>query len=267
MIDWLRTRSPALRYSIYAAGAILMFFVAAGVGAAVAVVVGGHFRWDVSGSAGHGAAGPGTTIFEGSDLETTGSTNTSEGTTSEHTADKVSFVHRANDENSQGDYTYISDPSINGHPNAIVFASPTPDQKGAGTAPYRHNIGVWYNGAAHRWAIFNQDRAAVPAGASFKVIVPLASAKFVHQADLANTAGNDTYLDNRLTNGKPDAVISVTQNWNPGGGRGVYNDHPVGTVYDAKLEEWAVYNRDGASMPKGAAFNIAVPMSTGKGAK
>jgi hypothetical protein len=108
------------------------------------------------------------------------------------------------------------------------------------------------------WAIFNQDRAAVPAGATFEVVVPRASAKFVHLASLVNTAGNYTYLDDRLTNGEPDVVLSVTQNWNPGGGRGVCNDHPVGTVYDARVKKWAIYNRDNVSIPKGAAFNIAV---------
>ena len=70
----------------------------------------------------------------------------------------------------------------------------------------------------------------MPAGATFQVEVPQASAKFVHYAGLVNIAGNYTYLDNQLTNGEPDAVLSVTQNWNPGGGRGVYNNHPVGTV-------------------------------------
>ena len=252
MIDWLRTRSPLLRYSVYVAAAVLMFLVAAGVGAIAAVVVGWQPGGAPIGGAGHGAADNGTTMSEGADLETTGNARTSE-----DKADKARFVHRATDENSRGDYTYISDPSINGHPNAIVFASPIADQKVEGAA-YDHNIGVWYEGAAQKWAIFNQDRAAVPVGASFEVVIPQASAEFVHQADLLNTAGNYTYLDDRLTNGNPDASLSVTQNWNPGGGRGVYNNHPVATLYDAKVKKWAVYNRDGASMPAGAAFNIAV---------
>ena len=98
----------------------------------------------------------------------------------------------------------------------------------------------------------------MPAGATFEVVVPRANVKFVHRARLVNTAGNYTYLDDRLTNGEPDAVLSVTQNWNPGGGRGVYNDHPVDTVYDAQVERWAIYNRDNVSIPKGAAFNVAV---------
>jgi hypothetical protein len=57
--------------------------------------------------------------------------------------------------------------------------------------------------------------------------------------------GNATYLDDDpLTNGKADALVSVTQNLEPGGGR-------------------VVYNRDDAPMPDGAAFNVAVSESDG----
>jgi hypothetical protein len=44
----------------------------------------------------------------------------------------------------------------------------------------------------------------------------------------------------------------------PGGRGGVYNDHPVGVLYDEDVQKWAIYNRDGAPMPEGAAFNVAV---------
>jgi hypothetical protein len=70
--------------------------------------------------------------------------------------------------------------------------------------------------------------------------------------------GSRTYLDDPLTNGKPDATLSVTQNWNPGGGRGVYNDHLIEAVYDTNLKQWAIVNRDGAAIPRGAAFNVAI---------
>jgi len=260
MIERLRALSSPSRFLIYVAGVLVVLVVAVGVGAAAAVVVG----WQ----SGRVATGPAeTSTLEDSKLETTSAAKATEGTTpgssgdrknSDATINRASFVHRATDKNSRGDYTYISDPSINGDPNAIVIVSPTPDQENLGTASYEHNIGVWYEGGARKWAIFNQDRAAVPAGATFEVEVPQASATFVHYARLLNTVGNYTYLDDRLTNGEPDAVLSVTQNWNPGGGRGVYNDHPVDTVYDAQVERWAIYNRDNVSIPKGAAFNIAV---------
>jgi hypothetical protein len=81
-----------------------------------------------------------------------------------------------------------------------------------------------------KWAIFNQDREVIPAGTTFEVIIPPASETFVHYAMLDNTVGNSTYLDNPLTNGEPDAVLTVTQDRNPEGGRGVYNDHPIGVL-------------------------------------
>ncbi len=257
MIEWLRALSPSLRYLMYVAGVLLVLFVAIGVGVMAAVVVGWQFGQVATDSAE-------TSTLEGSKSEMTSSARALEDTAiepssdskhSDDTADKVSFIHRATDENSRGDYTYISDPSIDGDENAIVLVS---NQKNAGGASYKHNIGVWYTPVAHKWAIFNQDLAAVPAGATFEVRVPQASTAFVHHADLLNTAGNYTYLDNRLTNGKPDAVVSVTQNWNPGGGGGVYNDHPVGISYDAEREKWKIYNEDGSAMPEGAAFNVTV---------
>lgn len=174
------------------------------------------------------------------------------------TSSQTSFFYRATDENSHGDYTYISDPSIDGDPHAVVVAAPTQDQVGTGASTYEHNVGVWYEPVRKRWAIFNQDRAPVQVGSTFKVVIPRKSLRFIHHANALNTAGNYTYLDDPLINHRPNAVFAVTQNWNPGGGPGVYNDHPVGTQYDEKLGKWAVYNEDGASIPSGASFNIAV---------
>ena len=176
MIERLRALSPPSRYLLYVAGVLVVLLVAVGVGAAAAVVVG----WQ----SGRVATGPAeTSTLEGSKLETTSAAKATEDTALESSSDRknsdatineASFVHRATDENSRGDYTYISDPSINGDPNAIILVSPTPDQENLGTASYEHNIGVWYEGGARKWAIFNQDRAAVPAGAAFRVEVPRA---------------------------------------------------------------------------------------------
>jgi len=259
MIERLRALSRPLRYVTYVAGVLLAFIIAAGVGATAAMVVGGQF-----GQFGTDSGQNGT--FEGNKLETTGPDSGLEGTGIEpsknpnNTADKASFVHQADQENSRGDYTYISEPSINGDANAIVivFVSPTSDRESTGAASYGHNIGVWYEPVARKWAIFNQDMAPVPTGSAFEVVVPQASAGFVHDAGLSNTAGNYTYTDDRLTNGKPDIELSVTQNWNPGGRKGVYNNHPVDTLYDPKVKKWAIFNLDGAPIPEGASFNVAV---------
>ena len=169
---------------------------------------------------------------------------------SENRAPEAPSVHRATEENSRGDYTYLSDLGIDGDPNALVFVSPT--------GSYDHNIGVWYEPERQKWAIFNQDRAPVPASSTFEVFVPQDSESFVHQATEENVSAQRTFIDDPLVNGKPDAEVSVTQNWNPGGGGGVYNDHAVDARYDAERERWAVYNADRANIPQGAAFNVTV---------
>jgi sortase A len=170
----------------------------------------------------------------------------------------TAFVHQSDEQNSRGDYTYLSDPSIDGDPNAVVLVTPMPGQESSSDGTYDHNVGVWYESQAQQWAIFNQDRAAVPDGTTFQVVVPGGSEKLVHRAESGNIDGNSTYLDDPLVNDKPGAVLSVTQNWNPGGGSGTYNDHPVDVRYDAGRQQWAIYNTDDSAMPAGAAFNVAV---------
>ncbi len=81
---------------------------------------------------------------------------------------------------------------------------------------------------------------------------------FVHRATPANIFGNSTYIDGPVLNGNPDAIVSATQNWNPGNSNGIYNDHPVGVWYDRSRGQWAIFNQDRAPMPEGAAFNVLV---------
>ena len=258
---WPSGLGPPLRYAVYVAVAIGVFLAAAGVGAAASLMVG----WQ-SERVARGTGGPTESATpEGTASETTDDARVSEGTAVETTdnaknpgAGGGAFVHRATGANSRGDYTYLDYPSINGNPAAVILAAPSPGRgEQAGTA-YGHNIGVWYEPEEEQWAIFNQDLTAVPAGSAFEVAVPPADEGFVHRAVQENTVGNATYLDNPLTNGEPDAEVSVTQNWNPGGGDGVYNDHPVGALYDKDVEKWFVYNEDDARVPEGAAFNVAV---------
>jgi hypothetical protein len=209
-------------------------------------------RYYSSGAAGGGAPAAEGTILEEPTGASVGGTSDAEATGPDKSADdgEASFVHRATNANSRGDYTYLDDPRINGDPDAVVLVS--------STGPYERNIGVWFEPREKRWAIFNQDLAAVPAGAAFEVVVLPADEGFVHRAAPLNTVGGATYIDDQLLDGEPDAEVSVTQNWNPGGGNGVYNDHPVGVGYDEDAGEWFVRNEDGARMPEGAAFNVAV---------
>jgi hypothetical protein len=81
---------------------------------------------------------------------------------------------------------------------------------------------------------------------------------FIHRATPENVSANSTYLDNPLANGDPNVVLYVTQNWNPGGSAGIYNEHPIGVWYDDSSQRWAIFNQDRETMPDGAAFNVAV---------
>ncbi len=216
-----------------------------------------HLPDAASGDApGGSASASGATMPEGTVPEET----TAAGDAPAPTAERVFFVHTASAENSRGDYTYLSHPRLDGKPDAVVLAGPSSEQGGAA---YGRNVGVWYEPERRRWAIFNQDLSAVPAGSAFGVVIPPASGSFVHRAAQENTFDNVTYLDDPLLNSRPGADVSVSQNWNPGGGDGVYNDHPVGVLYDEDAFRWFVYNEDGARMPRGAAFNVAVSGETG----
>ena len=162
MIDGLSGLSAPSRYGVYVAGILLLFLVAVGVGVVSGLV---FSRLPEQGTAGNS---------KNADLH--------------KPAEEASFVHHATDENRGGDYTtYINDPNINGDANAIVIVAPSADQGNAGDATYDHNIGVWYEGANEKkWAIFNQDRAAIRGGAVFEVVVPPASQSFVHRGTLGN---------------------------------------------------------------------------------
>ena len=83
-------------------------------------------------------------------------------------------------------------------------------------------------------------------------------AVFVHRATAENVSANNTFLDSDVINDNSDAILYVTQSWNPDGGDGTYNDHPVGVWYDEGAGRWAIFNQDREAMPEGAAFNVAV---------
>ena len=192
MIERLRTLSPLLRFVVYVVGALLLFFLAVGVGVLGEFVLSRQFGAAPNFPVGGSAPGSTTPMTIAREPENTATKPSGDSNSSKGTAQEVSFVHRATDGNSRGDYTYISDPRIDGKPDAVVLVSPTSDRASGGAAAYGHNIGVWYEGRAGRWAIFNQDLAAVPAGATFEVVVPKASTRGSYTTPNARTPRNTT---------------------------------------------------------------------------
>ncbi len=79
------------------------------------------------------------------------------------------FVHRATIENISGNSTYVDHPLTNGNPDAILLVTPNWSPEGTISVYNDHSIGVWYDPNAQRWAVFNQDLAAMPEGTAFNV--------------------------------------------------------------------------------------------------
>jgi len=92
---------------------------------------------------------------------------------------------------------------------------------------------------------------------------------FTHTAVAANVCSNITCIDNVLTNNKPNAILIITQIYNPNGtSSGTYNPSPVGVYYSAASasvfpNKWCVFNQgtNGSTppaMPANASFNVLV---------
>ncbi len=75
------------------------------------------------------------------------------------------FVHTATAGNSAGDYTVLDHPLLNGRSCARFHVT----QSIGGAVFNAHPVGVYYFGG--RWAIFNEDLSAIPAGTNFYVVV------------------------------------------------------------------------------------------------
>ena len=175
------------------------------------------------------------------------------------TTDWAAFVHTATSTNITTNSTFIDQSLTNDNPNAILFVTPNWNPGGGIGIYNNHPIGVWYSHGAKKWAIFNQDKASMPDGSAFNVLIPAVDTSvFVHTARVGNITSNWTTIDHPLTNNDPNAIVLVTQNWNPSGVGNIYNDHSIGVWYIASENKWAIFNQDLAAMPVDAAFNVLV---------
>ncbi|MBV6396769.1 MAG: hypothetical protein HFACDABA_02369 [Anaerolineales bacterium] len=171
----------------------------------------------------------------------------------------LSFVHTASAGNITSNYTTINKGALNNNPDAVFFVTVNWNPGGGSGVYNPAPIGVWYNGATDRWAVFNQDLSAMPAGTSFNVLIPQTNPRvYVHTANAGNTVSNYTLINHPASNNNPNAVIFVTANWNPGGSGGVYDPSALGVWYSASDNKWAIFNQDLSAMPPGASFNVMV---------
>jgi len=181
------------------------------------------------------------------------------------------FIWTATSSNTTAFVTVINNAATNGLPNAMLFVTPNLSPGGICTCVTDSvPVGVIYNLlGSGKWAIFNEDESTnIPIGASFNVLVVQKPSKnvFVQTATSGNTGGGDfTTVNSKLTNSKPNALMIVTPNYDPGGTNGSLDDATVGLFYESSSKKWNVFNEDLAGMPLGAHFNVMIGATKSNG--
>jgi hypothetical protein len=147
-------------------------------------------------------------------------------------------------------YFEFRHPSTDANANARIQGTPTPITGATLLASY----GVFRFGSPLRWAVFAQNNFTIlPSGIGFNLFSAAnGGGSFLHTTASSSASSQ---IDNVAVNGKPEAMVFVTSNWNPTGGDGVYNDHPIG-VYTYADNNWYVQSGDGFGLSNGASFNV-----------
>jgi hypothetical protein len=66
---------------------------------------------------------------------------------------------------------------------------------------------------------------------------------FVHMATADNITAHWTDINHPMANNKPNAILHVTQNWNPGDSSGMHNNHEIGVYYKRSMAGGQSSNR------------------------
>ena len=169
----------------------------------------------------------------------------------------VAFVHRGALASTVLNYVYLDHPAVNADAEAVLQITANWNPGGQGGTYNNHHTGVWFAGNG-RWSIYNEDLAPMPPAAAFNVLCTRTG--FVHRAAAGNIINNWTLIDHPQCNGKKDALLLITANWNPGGKGGTYNNHALGVWYTEG--RWSIFNQDRMPLPIGAAFNVLIAEQT-----
>jgi hypothetical protein len=177
------------------------------------------------------------------------------------TAPVHSLLHiatAANIDAAHSNVTYLNDPILNGTfgGDYVLWVTSNWNPRGYNAGGYNnHPIGVWYNTSLHRWAIVNQDGAAIPVGAAFNVMFAYGNPNaFCHPTQAGSVSGNYSVITASQLNNNPGAILILTPMAYGGTAPGTLHNHNVGVAYDAPSGRWRVYNEDGAAMDTGRSF-------------
>lgn len=180
---------------------------------------------------------------------------------------QATFRHTTSAANVSGSKTIIDNLFLNDKPNAILFIMPKWNDGGDTYActNYRLNAAVQYNTTQKRWMICNENQSPMAVGVTFNVLVaPIGNPNYIIQSGPPSPVWNHLQIiDNALTNGKPKALLLVTQNLGTDVAPAAYNDNSQLTSYGNG--KWAIGNNNyfypscpsqSVSMPVGAKFNV-----------
>ena len=131
------------------------------------------------------------------------------------------FVTKAPSSSSSFDFFEIDNVTANSNPNALVFVTPNWNPNGATGIYDNHVIGVFYRPDGH-WAIFHQDETPYTLNAAYNVMILTSDGvnHFVQHACAADCGGDWIGIGSAASNGRSNAVVIVTANWNPGAAAG-----------------------------------------------
>jgi hypothetical protein len=173
------------------------------------------------------------------------------------------FIHTATAPSISSDWTSFSSPLTNREPNVALQVTQDYNPRVRRTDVYNdHPVGVWYDTKIKKWAIFQEDKAAMTNDASFNIMVGTSQSGggtgVLLRTTKSNVASDHTFVSNPLTNDNGNAIVFETANWDPGGRGGTYNVPATGVYWDYGVTKVGVFNEDKSNMPLKAAFNLII---------
>jgi hypothetical protein len=160
----------------------------------------------------------------------------------------------ASSSNISSNWTELNHASLNNRPFARVMAT----QNWRTSGPYNnHNVGVWFNSGSGRWAIYNEDAAAMTVGAAFNVQIE--GGQLTTTAYSGNIGNTYVQFDHPLTTFFPSMQVWAMHNFNPPQATALRNPHATGVWFNGT--KWGVFNEDSVT-PTDQSFNFLVQTAT-----
>jgi hypothetical protein len=171
----------------------------------------------------------------------------------------IFYVHISTAENVSDHITFLDHPLLNGNPNASIQITQNWNPPGGFNTVNDHVTAVYYEPGPAQWGIYNEDFGTMNVGTAFNVLIVLDDAEesYVHSVTEVNVDGNVTYLLESPASLDHNTLVFKTNNWNPGGIGGVYNNYNTGVYYTGDI--WTIYNENGDNQVMDASYNILMP--------